>query len=249
MATKEPDSLSSTSPPTASGNPSASEWYASLTPEQRAERNRHISVGTKAGMHRWHAGRTEEERELSRQRIKASAMCRIGLPRNDNPGHRWQKGHHPVNNVTPVALAKRELTKKMKASVKRIMADLVGTQPELVRDALIEGLQARPPYSMPYLILASAYLDGKPREAEPEGEPRIDLSDLTLDELRARALRVAHVLQEQNITPNAELAVIDITPEREPTLQELQEQVRQAQEELRQAEEEVRRLKGGTDGR
>jgi hypothetical protein len=217
--------------------------WASHTPEERAARRERISAGVREAMPRWQAGRTPEHKETACQRIKAAALCHLWTPVTRNNPNAWPKGRRPVGNVSPSALARRELTKVQKASVKRIMADLVGTQPELVRDALIEGLQARPPFSVPYLVLASAYLDGKPIDANPDAERGLDLSGLTREQLVARALEIAQTMQEKQ---QSELAVIDITAGREPTLQELQSQIEQAQEEVRLAEAEVRRLKGNT---
>jgi hypothetical protein len=196
-------------------------------------------------MPRWQASRTPEDKETARQRIKAAALCHLWTPITRNNPNAFKKGRRPVGNTTPAALARRELTMVQKASIKRIMADLVGTQPELVRDALIEGLQARPPFSVPYLVLASAYLDGKPIDANPDAERGLDLSGLTREQLVARAFDIARTMQEKSSELEVtELEVIDVTPEREPTLAELQEQIQQAEEEVRLAEAEVRRLTG-----
>ncbi len=183
-------------------------WHASQTPEQRAALRERIRVGTTAGMHEWHAQRTEAEREQSTQHIRDAALCRVWSPQR--PGHKWQKGRGPVGNTTPEALARRSMTRVEAASVKRILKDIVAVQPELVRDAIIEGLLATPPRSFPYIALAAAYLDGKPIDAQPPVDNREDLSELTRDELLARALAIARRLKAEQA---GELPVIDVIPE------------------------------------
>lgn len=148
---------------------------------------------------------------------------------------------------TPVG--KTTLAKIEKASVHRIIKDLVGTQPELIKDAIIAGLLAPPPRSFPYIALAAAYLDGKPAQAEPVSQPIVDLSELTRDQLAERAHRLARLLlpaSDEPANPTG-LRVIDATivpqptePEPERSLQELQADVVRAQEEVKRAEEEVR---------
>lgn len=187
-------------------------YHASRTPEQRAERSARISLFTRAGMYEWHAGRTDAEREQSRQAISDAALSRTWAPKT--PGNKFRKGHKPVANTTPEALARRTLTQVRNASVERILADIVGTQPELLYDAIIEGLKAAPPRSFPYIGLAAAYLDGRPIDAPPPEDNRPDLSELTRDQLLARALEVARRLQaEAPQEVRNGLPVIDVIPE------------------------------------
>ena len=47
-------------------------------------------------------------------------------------------------------------------SVARIVKVLVKEKPEVVRQAMLDGLQSKPPYSAPYLRLCLEYTDGKP---------------------------------------------------------------------------------------
>ncbi len=135
------------------------------------------------------------------------------------------------------------LAKVMRSSIKSIMQDLAHTQPDLFRNALIDGLLSAPPRSFPYLSLCAAYLDGKPVDAEPPLQAIADLSALSRDELRARAERLVHALKSD--TTATGLPVIDVEPveERELTLDELQEQMRLAQLELDQANAEAAKAK------
>lgn len=144
-----------------------------------------------------------------------------------------------MGNNSPAALARRTMTQVQNASVKRILKDIVGVQPELVREAIIEGLSAPPPRSFPYIALAASYLDGKPVDAPPNPDGKADLSELTRDQLLARAMHIAKQL-ERDYT--SDLPVIDVLPEREPTLEELQAEVVRAEEEVRLAQEELRKL-------
>lgn len=52
----------------------------------------------------------------------------------------------------------------LKASIKRIAADIAGKDPDLIENAIRDGLKAKPPASFQYLQLAAHYLDGKPGE-------------------------------------------------------------------------------------
>jgi len=79
-----------------------------------------------------------------------------------------------------------------------------------VSDAIIQGLLAPPSRSFPYIALAAAYLDGKPIDAEPPDHYREDLSNLTREQLRDRAVALANRLQEE---ARESLPVIDVTPE------------------------------------
>lgn len=177
-------------------------YYAAMTPERRAEWRKNISVATKAGMHRWHARRTEESREHSRALQSDAAICRIWIKRT--PKYKFPEGHAPMSNHDRAALTRVE-----KASVKRILKDLATTRPDLFKDAIIDGLLAPAPRSFPYIALAAAYLDGKPVDAEPVPSAIVDLSSLTPEELLQRALSIAHTLRERRETRGAALAVID----------------------------------------
>lgn len=219
------------------------------TPEQRANHSRK----TKAGMHAWHAGRSEVERLASNLKRTDAAVIQMWVPKGPRPGHHHGGGKRKVDPNTPVS--NTTLAKIEKASVKRILKDLVGVQPELIKDAIIAGLLAAPPRSFPYVALAAAYLDGKPIDAEPPAEHIVDLSHLTRDQLLQRALGIARRLQidtneqaalvQEREARGAGLAVIDAVVIPEPTLEQLQAEVDQANEEVRLAQEEVRKLTGG----
>lgn len=227
------------------GNSGNQAWR---TPEQRANHSRK----TKAGMHAWHARRSEAERLASNLKRTDAAVIQMWVPKGPRTsrkgGRKKMDPNTPVGNTT--TLAKIE-----KASVKRILKDLVGTQPELIKDAIIAGLLAPPPRSFPYVALAAAYLDGKPIDAEPPAERIVDLSHLTRDELMQRALGIAQRLQidtneradvvRESEARGAGLAVIDAVVIPEPTLEQLQAEVDQANEDVRLAQEEVRKLNGG----
>ena len=189
-------------------------YHSSRTPEQRAQWLERVRVGTSLGMYLFHDRRTPEQREATRQRVIDSVVCGIWMRRH--PGHRWQKGHQTMGN-TPEAIALRTLAQVQRASVRRIMKEVVATRPDLVRDAIIDGLLAPAPRSYPYLALAAAYLDGKPTAADPPTDTREDLSELTRDQLLARALAVASRLQrDAHVHASADasaLLVIDVVPE------------------------------------
>ncbi len=209
MKSDEPDNK-----PASNKSLALKRYHASRTPEQRAAWRERISLFTKAGMYDWHARRTDAEREQARQRITDAAVDRMWMPKR--PGTSFQKGHQPVGNTTPEALARRTLTQVRNASVKRILMDIVGVQPELLYDAIIEGLKAPPPRSFPYIALAAAYLDGKPIDAPPPEDNRPDLSELSRDQLLARALGVAKRLQAADAATQEVhngLPVIDVLPE------------------------------------
>ncbi|HXG90322.1 MAG TPA: hypothetical protein VNJ02_18505 [Vicinamibacterales bacterium] len=192
-------------------------WHASRTPEQRAAWREKVSIGTSVGMDMWHAQRTQAERDKSRQLITDAAVARMWIRRQPGAGTKFLKGHAVANSNSPEALALRTMNQIQKASVARILKDIVRVQPELIRDAIIEGLQAPPPRSFPYIALAAAYLDGKPVDAPPVGgDNREDLSELTRDQLLARALNVANQLQREH-APEPALPVIDIVAEPEPS--------------------------------
>jgi hypothetical protein len=184
-------------------------YHASRTPEERAAWREQVSLGTAIAMLAWHARRTPEQRDQTRQRQSDAAVCRMFLPHQ--PGTKLQKGQRPV--ASPDMPALRALSRVQSASVKRILKEIVTTDPDLMRDAIIEGLQAPPPRSFPYIALAAAYLDGKPVNGDPPNDGRPDLSNFTNDELVARALAVAtHLRQQAEDCERAQLPVIDVTP-------------------------------------
>jgi hypothetical protein len=60
--------------------------------------------------------------------------------------------------------SKDKVPRTFKASVRAIFAEIASTKPKLIRNAIVEGLKAPPPKSLPYLQLGALYLDGKPFE-------------------------------------------------------------------------------------
>jgi hypothetical protein len=187
--------------------------HASKTDEQAAAHR----AATSEGMRRWHANRTEAEREQSRQKQTDAAVANVFT--THQPGFKFTKGRSMNNNNTPEAIERRALTRVRATSVKRILKDLVDVQPELIRDALVAGLQAAPPRSFPYLALAFSYLEGRPPDAKPSDDTRPDLADLTADELVARMTVAAQRIKEAELARDAArprvgtLPVIDITPQ------------------------------------
>ena len=150
----------------------------------------------------------------------------------------------------------RSLKQVQQASVKKILKDLIGVRPELIRDALIEGLMAAPPRSFPYVALAAAYLDGKPIDAEPANPHTADLSELTRDQLLARALAVASRLQKDSEEReslarelNRGLPIIDVTPLPDETpeqeLARLHAEIADAERDVTEAQAELRRYSDG----
>jgi hypothetical protein len=146
----------------------------------------------------WNAARTPEQKVITSQKMSDSHVCRMWIPKGPRPGPNGSgRGRGRKTKVDPnTPVGNTTLAKLEKASVKRILKDIVGTQPELVRDAIIKGLSADPPRSFPYIALAAAYLDGKPVDAEPPSERIVDLSNLTGDQLLARALSIAQRLKD-----------------------------------------------------
>lgn len=182
------------------------------------------SRATSEGMKWWDANRDPAEKDRARQKMSdahAANMWTKVKPRNlTGNGNR---NHGPRRPMSEEAIQLRSLKQVQNASVKRILKDLVGVRPELIRDALIEGLMAPPPRSFPYVALAAAYLDGKPVDAEPANPQTADLSELTRDQLLARVMGVAKRLQkdseerevlveELKRSPGSGLAIIDVTP-------------------------------------
>ncbi len=225
------------------------------------------SPETTRGMYAWHAKRTPEQKEAFRQKARDAAVCRMWIPKGPRHG-RKPGAKNKRKSVDPKTIVRgpdgttTTLAQIERASIKRIIKDLATTQPELFRDAIIAGLLAPAPRSYPYVFLAAQYLDGKPVDAEPVSQPVLDLSEQSKDDLIRRALRIAANLQKdaqerddlerEREARGAGLAIIDITPEPEPTLEQLQAEVDQANEEVRLAQEELARsnavlriLKGG----
>jgi hypothetical protein len=207
-------------------------------------------------MRDWWATRTSEQREHHRRAVVDAHVDKVWLKVRLPKG---RTGREPgARNKLTMAEATqlRTLRQVEQASVKRILKDLVGVQPELIRDAIIAGLLAPPPRSFPYVALAAAYLDGKPVDAEPANPQTADLSSLTRDELLARALAVASRLQKdseerevlvQELQANRTgLAIIDVTPipEESPAeeLARLNAEVAEAQAEVVAAQAELDQL-------
>jgi hypothetical protein len=121
-------------------------------------------------------------------------------------------------------VARIEWSRVHKASVKRILKDIAENNPELIRDAIIDGLQAPAPRSYPYLALAAAYLDGRPPDAESAAQPADDYSNLSDAELFERARNVTQRLKTAiaaRVTGSEarQLPVIDaeVIPQPEPS--------------------------------
>lgn len=142
---------------------------------------------------------------------------------------------------TPVGTT--TLARIERASIKRIMKEIAATEPELVREAIREGLMAPAPRSFPYVALLAAYLDGKPADAGTHQEITtrgpIDYSTMTREQLRERALLLADHFATAMDKRNAEVLDAEVLPERELTLEELRLEVRKAEEEKRRADEEL----------
>lgn len=186
-----------------------------------------MAIEHRLGMLKWHASRTPEQKAATSLKLSDAAACRLWV-RNGRgnskgrPGVRKQMD--PNTKVGTTTLRKME-----RASIKAIIRELATTQPELFRDALIDGLMAPAPRSFPYVALAAAYLDGKPPTEAPV-EPVGDLSALSNAQLAERAERLVRLLKA-----DPRLPVIDVTPVVEPTLEELEEQVKQAQADAERA--------------
>jgi hypothetical protein len=183
-------------------------WTAWLLPEQKAAWRKKVSEGVSRGMREFHATRTPEQRERLRQKSTDAAICRTFTPHR--PGTGFQKGHGKMG-TSPLSLARRELTKVQKASIRRIIKDLVEVQPEMWIEAIIRGVQSEPPRSFPYLMMAAQYLDGKPT-TEPPPDPIADLSALTREELAQRAAALVARLRETEERAAGSLPVIDVQP-------------------------------------
>jgi hypothetical protein len=224
-------------------------WWDARTPEQRANHRRK----TKAGMHAWHARRSEAERLASNLKRTDAAVIQMWVPKGPRTSRKG--GRKRVDPNTPVG--NTTLAKIEKASIKRIIRDLAGRRPELFENAIIDGLLAEPPRSFPYVALCISYTDGKAVDSSNDihTQPQLhaNLADLTREQLMQRALRIAQILKtatdEQTVlvqereARGAGLTIIDITPEpeREPTLEELQAEVVRVNEEVRLAQEDVAR--------
>lgn len=182
-------------------------WHASRTPEQKAAWREKVAINTSIGMIAWNAGRTAGEKAVTSELIKASEICRT-FTRRRTPRTVFKKGHRPVHNHPPASPALRELARVQKASIVRIIRDLVLDEPEKWREAIIRGRDARPPHSFPYVALAAAYLDGKPVNADPPIRSIRDLSELSAAELQDRAVALVNRLKSAN--EQRALPVIDV---------------------------------------
>ncbi len=60
--------------------------------------------------------------------------------------------------------SKDKIPRTFAASVRAVYAEVASTKRKVIRRAIIEGLEAPPPKSFPYLQLGALYLDGKPVE-------------------------------------------------------------------------------------
>ena len=60
--------------------------------------------------------------------------------------------------------SKDKVPRSAKASIAAIFREVASDNPELIREAVIKGLQSEPPKSFGYLQLLSAYVDGRPAE-------------------------------------------------------------------------------------
>ena len=112
----------------------------------------------------YYANQTPEERAATVDNMTNARL--IGQPQRKlnpqaNKGYRFEQGHAPTFNA-----AKHGATQlaglKMAASVKREMWAIGSEHPDLIKNALIDGLLATAPKSFPYLALFAAYLDGQP---------------------------------------------------------------------------------------
>jgi len=66
--------------------------------------------------------------------------------------------------------AKGHIPPTFKASLKRVFHEIATDDPQIIKDAIRDGLQAKPPYSFQYVQLAAHYIDGKPSDkVEHEG--------------------------------------------------------------------------------
>lgn len=137
-------------------------------------------------------------------------MDNVFVPRH--PVQTFKKGQ-TAPMQTAASNQQRSLTRVKHASVKRIMREIVTDNPEEIRAAILEGIQAPPPRSFPYIALAAAYLDGKPTADGDDSSKSLDLSGLSLEELKERVAQVAAFLDSQ--TPRSDLPVIDVTPQPE----------------------------------
>src|SRR5262245_30173822 len=115
--------------PDANRSASLRRYHASRTGEQRAVWRANVTAGTIAGMHLWHAGRSEADRAHTRELQIDAAVARMFLPRR--PGIKFQKGHHTV--ASSESLRRREFARVRAASITRILKEVVAEDPELVR--------------------------------------------------------------------------------------------------------------------
>ncbi len=187
-------------------------YHASRTPEQKAAWRKRVSQATAEAVTAWHGQRSPEAKEATRERCRDAALCRTFAPRR--PGHRLPKGKSFPMSHTPEAIAARSTKAVQKASIARILREIVVTEPEMIRAALVEGISAPPPKSFPYLMMAASYLDGKPIDLDPDaGRNSHDLSGLSNEELISRATAaVERMRRELRVAPAEQHPVIDVTP-------------------------------------
>lgn len=84
------------------------------------------------------------------------------MPSGGKRSTSWEKGKSRGRG-RPLG-SKDTIPRSVKGSIKRIFEEVATDNPELIRKAIEDGLKARAPKSAPYLTLAAAYVDGKPRD-------------------------------------------------------------------------------------
>ena len=73
--------------------------------------------------------------------------------------------------------------------MRAVFEDIATTEPETIRDAILRGLKAHPPKSLPYLQLAALYLDGPPAQAVDVSTTR-PYQGWTEEQIRARLVEL-----------------------------------------------------------
>src|SRR5262245_3081866 len=109
-----------------------------LTDEHRTN----ISIG----MEIYHSKRTPEEIEERREHLRMCAYISAAnrKARGESSGRPFEKGN---DMTTPAGNALIAPGRKFGASVKRHLAEIATNNPELIREALVEGLLAEAPKS------------------------------------------------------------------------------------------------------
>lgn len=198
-----------------------------------------MAIEHSEGMRKWHASRTPEQKAATSLKLSDAAACRLWV----RHGRGNRNGRPGARKTMDQIIGTTTLLKIERASIKRIMKEIAGTEPELVREAIREGLMAPPPRSFPYVALLAAYLDGKPVDAGTHQEMNTrrstDLSELSREQLRQRALLLAERFADEMDKRQAAVIDAEVVPEREPTLEELQIEIQKAEEEKRRADAEV----------